>query len=318
MVRRKGITLVELLVVIAILAVLTGLLLPAVQKVREAAARAQSVNNLRQLALGLHHLSDSSGGWIGGVVKADPKTWQERDALNTLNVRQGPPLHYIVRAIEGPGGRPPNSLIPYLLSPADPSYRGQHVVVDVRAPDDTVIGQEYADGGPTSYSFNMAAFAGPPRFPGSIADGTSNTIALTERYYERYLSPEPIATPHGPLYRWSALAYARNDPALADIRPDVLNNLGYRRPSFADPGWGDVVPVTDPATRVTIPSRPGATFQVKPPPLLADMYLPQTPFSAGLPVALFDGSVRTVRPGVRPEVFWAAVTPAGGEVAPLD
>jgi hypothetical protein len=37
-----------------------------------------------------------------------------------------------------------------------------------------------------------------------------------------------------------------------------------------------------------------------------------------LPVALFDGSVRTIRPGVSPEVFWAAVTPAGGEVAPLD
>jgi hypothetical protein len=44
------------------------------------------------------------------------------------------------------------------------------------------------------------------------------------------------------------------------------------------------------------------------------MYHPQTPFSAGLPVALFDGSVRTIRPGVRPEVFWAMVTPAGGEV----
>jgi hypothetical protein len=37
-----------------------------------------------------------------------------------------------------------------------------------------------------------------------------------------------------------------------------------------------------------------------------------------LPVALFDGSVRTMRPGVSPELFWATVTPAGGEVAPLD
>jgi hypothetical protein len=40
----------------------------------------------------------------------------------------------------------------------------------------------------------------------------------------------------------------------------------------------------------------------------------QTPFEAGLPVVFFDGSVRTLRPGIAPEVFWAHVTPAGGEV----
>jgi hypothetical protein len=220
--------------------------------------------------------------------------------------------------IEGPAGRPPNSLIPYLLSPADPSYHGQHAAHDVKAPDGTVVGQEYGDGGPTSYSFNMAAFTGPPRFPGSITDGTANTIAFTERYYERYFSPDPIPTSHGPLYRWSGLAYARNDPALADILPNVLNNLGERRPSFADAGWGDVVPVTEGDPPVTRPSRPGATFQVRPDVRHADPALPQTPFSAGLPVALFDGSVRTIRPGVRPEVFWGMVTPAGGEVVSDD
>ena len=46
------------------------------------------------------------------------------------------------------------------------------------------------------------------------------------------------------------------------------------------------------------------------------MRLLQTPFTAGLPVALFDGSVRTVGPGVVAEVFWAGVTPNGGEVGP--
>jgi hypothetical protein len=273
----------------------------------------KSLNNLKQLVLALHQ-NAGDDGFIGGYILPSPAPNQDYGWAYGPPARFGNPQYFTVILLDGPWSldKPADTAPrPYLVSPADPSDF-KIGLSETTLPDGTVrFGYDLS--GPTSYAFNMAAFTGPPRFPLDFTDGTSNTIAFAERYYVRYFSPEPI-NEYGS-YAISYMCYAYSGPAPWSLyAPYVLGTSGFRRPSFADAGWGDVVPVTSGEPPVTRPSVPGVTFQVRPALMDANAYQLQTPFSAGLPVALFDGSVRTVRPGVAPEVFWAAVTRDGGEV----
>jgi prepilin-type N-terminal cleavage/methylation domain-containing protein len=200
--RRNGFTLIELLVVIAIIAILIGLLLPAVQKVREAAARSKSSNNIKQIAIGLHNYNDAysahlpplcdigtnapnQGGTPGGAghnsLFFQILPYVEADNIYKLFNKAQPSTYW-------GNGAASSNIINTFISPADSTASSGTI-----APATTYTSgvSTPPTGFPTSwtgyyatasYAANGQVFgsnsAGLPR---TFVDGTSNTIMIAER-----------------------------------------------------------------------------------------------------------------------------------------
>jgi len=165
---RRGFTLIELLVVIAIIAILIGLLLPAIQKVREAAARSSSQNNMSQIAKGIHNFASASPD--GGTL---PWTGWNGSGLTTGSIPRGAFAAVLPFCEQLPTLNPSTAAVKPFISPAD------------------YTNTTGSNNGTTSYAYNGGWLYGTPTNSATpttgygnlnrIVDGTVNTILLSEQ-----------------------------------------------------------------------------------------------------------------------------------------
>jgi prepilin-type N-terminal cleavage/methylation domain-containing protein len=279
---RRGFTLIELLVVIAIIAVLVGLLLPAVQKVREAANRIQCSNNLRQQALAIQDYASITSGQLPPCNYYFPPTGAQGSTYFALlpYLEQNNLFEIYTQNGQGYLGAGPIPLKVFQCS-SDPTQQNG------------VAGGQ----GTTSYSINSALFApgssgtivgyAPPYTVSNIPDGSSNTIGFVEQ-----VAAIPLAS--GPHANWWAFP-------LTD--PGGSNGSG---PCY----WPDAPPLVSP---------PFPLPQFNPSLNPASLNFASGSLAAGfhpnlLMVALMDGSIRPVSSGVSQNSWNWAVQPADGMV----
>jgi prepilin-type N-terminal cleavage/methylation domain-containing protein/prepilin-type processing-associated H-X9-DG protein len=224
---RAAFTLIELLVVIAIVGVLMGLLLPAVQKVRESAARAQCVNNLHQIALALHDYHDAQQSLPPGYFAALPYVDGATDtapgwgwaAFVLPYLEQGPLFGQLNFTQPIPNSPAIQAVVKLYLCPSDQYPPGAFPVHDG-------FGNTLCLAGPTSYAACCGSDASDTTAPTGlgvfyrnsrirltdITDGTSQTILVGERAWANANGTWAGAVPDGVIQRGASNPCQPNIP----------------------------------------------------------------------------------------------------------
>jgi len=316
---KPAFTLIELLVVIAIIAILIGLLVPAVQKVREAAARTQCNNNMRQMVIGFHDMHDTykmlppAIGWFPPQGAGNPGTAYGTAFFHLLPFIEQEPLWKNSNDGTGAGtGWPPNTYwAPYvngnLVWAASGSAMGTPIKIYNCPSDPSNPGTGMGDAGwnSGSYAINGMAFTGQTQdangnynltswnvsgIPRSFPDGTSATILIAEKYQR---CTKPSGNQGGTIPMWWGWDGNQWSAAFA----------GGVSSNFAE--------------------GPGVKFLYQPNPWTGpqskcDSTFASTPHTGGMQVAMADASCRAVIPSISTQTWWAATTPQASDTVGND
>ncbi len=281
--RWRGFTLIELLVVIAIIAILIGLLLPAVQKVREAANRAQCQNNLKQMSLATINCADTHQGLLPPsdglypILNPSPNNSYASVFFHILPYLEQQNAYNLTLQPNDPHGN--NDPFP-TYSPFWNVLK-LNMKTYVCPSDPTNIGSNGWNCGLSSYGYNASTFhiqwEQQMRYPSSITDGTSQTIF--------YLDKEAACTSFWP--DWG--------------------------PSVADPYWPQ--PIGPNATTLPVITPSNTQMQeLQNNGCASQNGVGISGHTGGINVAMADGSVHLVAQGISAPTWWFALTPNGGEV----